>query len=180
MKKGFTVAMGCDSQNHTILRVTKNDGSLTLADIEDLIRCEESGRWLGRYVVILDCSEAIAAGEEFPAKNHSGYAEDLVKIEQDGTCPVCGKLTPPFVYCPTCGTLWEDMNTNAETVLASMKEQTERLVAQAKTRDSRLARYWAYIGALDMTRKLGFITDRHHQALCENAKTIRRQAEEMG
>ena len=87
MKKGFTVEMGCDSHNHTILRVTKNDGSLTLADIEDLIRCEESGRWLGRYVVILDCGEAIAAGEEFPAKNHSGYAEDLVKIEQDGTVP---------------------------------------------------------------------------------------------
>lgn len=106
--------MGCDAQNHTILRITKGDGGLTLADIEDLLRREKGGQWLGRYIVILDCSEAIEDSEEFPVRNHSGYAEDLYKVEQGASCPVCDKITPPFAYCPTCGTFWADMDMDVE------------------------------------------------------------------
>lgn len=175
--------MGYDRQNHKILRITKGDGTLTLADMEDLLRREKDGRWLGRYVTILDCSEAIEDSEEFPARNHTGYAEDLYKVEQDASCPVCDKCTPPFLCCPTCGTLWEDMDQNVETKLAAMREETDREIrskADTKTRDGRLAWYWSYIGAVDMAQQLGLITDQRRQELYKEVEDLKVLAEEKG
>lgn len=88
-------------------------------------------------------------------------------------CPICGKFIQPFQYCPSCGAKWSDADQNVETLLASMMEETRRMIATSSKEDSRVAWYWSFIGSLDMARQLGLITEERRQELYEKAKEMK-------
>lgn len=101
----------------------------------------------------------------------SVYIERIQKAIDD--CPICGKFIPPFQYCPSCGAKWSDADQNVETLLASMMEETRRMIAASSKEDGRVAWYWSFIGSLDMARQLGLITEERRQELYEKAKEMK-------
>lgn len=68
---------------------------------------------------------------------------------------------------------WSDANQNVETLLASMMEETRRMIAASSKEDGRVAWYWSFIGSLDMARQLGLITEERRQELYEKAKEMK-------
>ncbi len=54
-----------------------------------------------------------------------------------------------------------------EMCLASMQDETVREIERAKTQEAKLAWYWTHVGALDLARQLGIITEARRQELCE-------------
>ena len=178
MKRGIEMSWAYDYKGRLALRIEKKRGKLTLAEIQDLLMYEESQRYCGHYAILLNCSEAAAdGGSLYLEEDQKGDAVDLHQIQEGEFCPICGEYTPPFLYCPTCGTLWEDMEMNVEKLIASMKEETARMVKEAGRKESRFAWYWSYIGALDMARQLGVITELRRQKLHHEALEIKEQIE---
>ena len=72
-----------------------------------------------------------------------------------------------------CETHWKDGGKDIEKLLADMKEETEREISCAKSRDSRVAWYWTYIGALDMAQQIGAIDDARRQQLYKEAEGLK-------
>ena len=178
MKRGIELSWRYNHKDQLVLRIEKKRGKLTVAEIQDLLMYEESQRYCGHYAILLNCSEAAAdGGSLYLEEDQKGDAVTLYKIEDGETCPVCSEYTPPFLYCPACGTLWEDMEMNVEKLIASMKEETARMVKEAERKESRFAWYWSYIGALDMARQLGVITELRRQKLHHEALEIKEQIE---
>lgn len=103
---------------------------------------------------------------------------DLYQIEDGETCPVCGKYTPPFTYCPNCGTAWKDIDLSVEKLITSMREETARSIEGAAGDAAKAAWYWSYIGALDMARQLGIISEKRRQELYTEAKDMKPQSGE--
>lgn len=179
MKRGTKIEWGYDRYDQPVLQIVKKRGKLTLAEIEDILRYENGQQWCGYYAIILNCSEAtVDGGSLFLMPDDPGDAVDLYKLEEGEPCPVCEKAIPPFEYCPSCGTAWKDMNLNVETRIASMREETVRMINEAKRPEGRTAWYWTYIGALDMARQLGFITDKRRQELYKEVEHLKPQAAE--
>lgn len=173
MKQGITIVGGYDRHDLNILTIKKRRGKLTLAEIEDALRYSEGSLYCGHYVIFLNCSEATIGGDGYFDDEPQGDAVDLYPIEEGEFCPVCGKLTPPFNYCPTCGTSWKDCDKDVEKLLAGMKAEMERGIGRAKSRDSRAAWYWTYIGALDMAQQIGAIDDARRQQLYKEAEGLK-------
>lgn len=168
MKRGIKVEGAYDRHDISVLRISKARGKLTLDEIEDTLRYGNNNMWCGHYAIILNCSEATLDGPGiFDEDEPAGDAVDLYPIEEGEFCPVCGKYTPPFVSCPNCGAEWADTDKTAETHLAAMKEEAAREIGRATSRDAKLAWYWTHIGAIDLARQMGFITDDRRQQLYE-------------
>lgn len=181
MKRGIEMSWEYDSMGRIFLRIIKKRGKLTLEEITDLLRYEERQQYCGHYAIILNCSEATVGGNGlFFEEDEKGDAVDLYQIEEGETCPVCGKFTPPFEYCPNCGAAWKDINLNVEKLIASMQAETERMVKEAKSQDSKAAWYWSHIGALDMARQLGLITDQRRQELYKEVEDLKELARGKG
>lgn len=184
MKRGIEMSWEYDYKGRLFLRIVKKRGKLTLDEIEDLLRYEESQRYCGHYIIILNCSEAtVDGGGLYLEEEQKGDAVDLYQIEEGETCPVCGKYTPPFEYCPSCGTAWKDIDLNVEKLIAAMRAEAERAIRsknENQTRDGKIAWYWSYIGALDMAQQLGMITDKRRQELYEEVKDLKELAQEKG
>lgn len=116
-------------------------------------------------------------------EDQKGDAVDLYQIEDGETCPVCGKYTPPFEYCPNCRTAWKDMDQNVEKLITAMRAEAEnaiRSINDNQTRDGRLAWYWSYIGAVDMAKELGLITDQRRQELYKEVEDLEKLAKGKG
>ncbi len=181
MKRGIELSWRYNHKDQMVLRLEKKRGKLTLEEIQDLLMYEESRRYCGHYAILLNCSEAAAdGGSLYLEEDQKGDAVDLHQIQEGEFCPICGEYTPPFLYCPTCGTLWEDMEMNVEKLIAAMRAEAERSIKSEnpnQTRDGRLAWYWSYIGALDMARQLGVITELRRQKLHHEALEIKEQIE---
>lgn len=177
MKRGIEMTWICDDRSRPALQIIKKRGKLTLDEIEDLLRYESSQRYCGHYAIILNCSvETVDGGGLYLEGEQKGDAVDLYQIEDGNTCPVCGKYTPPFEYCPNCGTAWKDMDQNVEKLIATMRAEAENAIHsknENQTRDGKLAWYWSYIGAVDMAKNLGLITDQRRQELYKEAGTLK-------
>lgn len=160
MKQGIAIERTYDLHDKPIVRIIKRRGRLTLEEVADLLRLEGFGEWWGHYVVFFNCTESTIGGNGmFDYGEPKGDALDLYEINEGDECPICGKFTPPFIYCPTCGTSWKDCDDNVEKVLEGMKKETERMIQTGSSYDSKIAWYWSHIGAIDMARQLGLITD---------------------
>ena len=180
MKRGIQMSWAYDRMDRPVLRIEKKRGKLTLDEIEDLLRYEDGQRYCGHYAIFLNCSEAtVDGGGLYLEEDRKGDIVDLHQIEHGETCPVCGKYVPPFEYCPSCGAAWNDMDKNVEKLVADMKAEAERAIRSDNenlTRDGRLAWYWSYVGALDMARQLGMVTDKRRQELYGEAEGMKRLA----
>ena len=129
MKQGITIERTCDLHDRPIVRITKRRGRLSLEEVGDLLRHEGFGEWWGHYAIVLNCTESTIGGNGlFDFDEPKGDTLDLYKIDEGEECPVCGQFTPPYVYCPNCGSKWSDIDQNAETLLASMRGETERSI----------------------------------------------------
>lgn len=174
MKQGISIERTYDLHDRLIVRILKRRGRLTLEEVSDLLRLEGGGEWSGWYAVLLNCTEGTIGGNGlYDSDDPKGDAVDLYEINEGDDCPICGKFIPPFQYCPSCGAKWSDADQNVETLLASMMEETRRMIATSSKEDSRVAWYWSFIGSLDMTRQLGLITEERRQELYEKAKEMK-------
>lgn len=162
MKQGISIERTYDLHDRPVVRILKRRGRLTLEEVSDLLRLEGGGEWSGWYAVLLNCTE-----------DPKGDAVDLYEINEGDDCLICGKFIPPFQYCPSCGAKWSDADQNVETLLASMMEETRRMIAASSKEDGRVAWYWSFIGSLDMARQLGLITEERRQELYEKAKEMK-------
>lgn len=184
MKRGITMTWRYDHQDKTMLQIVKKRGKLTLEEIQDLIRYENHQQFCGHYVIFLNCSEETLGGNGMYLEESKGDAVDLYEIEQEGTCPICGKYIPPFEYCPNCGMAWKDMDEgrDVEKTLAEKRREAENVIKSSSpymTRDSRLSSYWTYIGWVDMAAHLELISENRHDQLYEEAKELRKLAHEL-
>lgn len=174
MKQGISIVRTYDLHDRLIVRILKRRGRLTLEEVSDLLRLEGGGEWSGWYAVLLNCTEGTIGGNGlYDSDDPKGDAVDLYEINEGDDCPICGKFIPPFQYCPSCGAKWSDADQNVETLLASMMEETRRMIATSSKEDSRVAWYWSFIGSLDMARQLGLITEERRQELYEKAKEMK-------
>ena len=181
MKRGITIESAYDYHDNDVVIIKKSRGKLTLTEIEDLLRYEDHQRWCNHYAILLNCSEASIGGAGyFDEDEPKGDAVRLYPIEEGEFCPVCGNYVPPFRYCPTCGTSWEDAGKNIETLLESMKEESVREIRRCGSYASKTAWYWSYIGALDMARQLRLITEERRQELTDSFKTYKPSPERAG
>lgn len=96
----------------------------------------------------------------------------LYQVEAGEPCPVCGKLAPPFEWCPTCGEslTGKDLNAeqamgNAEYILEVMKRETIHAIESAERQEARKAWYYSHLGSLDFARQIGLITEERRQQL---------------
>ena len=184
MKRGIEMSWIYDYKDRLALQIEKKRGKLTLDEIEDLLRYEDGQKWCGHYAILLNCSEAtVDGGGLYLEEGQKGDVVALYQIEEGETCPVCGKYTPPFEYCPNCGAAWKDMDQNVEKLIAAMRAEAERAIRSEndnQTREGRLAWYWSYIGALDMAQQLGMITDKRRPELCKEVEDLKKLANGKG
>lgn len=174
MKQGITITGNYDWHDRRLITVNKRRGKLTVEEIAEALRYSEDQIYCGHYVIILNCSEATIGGSGYFFDDvPQGDAVDLYPVEEGEYCPVCGKFTPPFDFCPTCGTRWRDCENNAEKLLEGMRQESEREIKKASTEAGRLAWYWAHVGALDMARQLGLITEERRQELYNEFKQLK-------
>lgn len=174
MKRGTEIFWAYDFHDKSIIRIKKRREKLTLEEIEEILRYEERQRFCGNYAIFLNCSEATMGGNGlYFEEDMKGDVVDLYPVEEMEDCPVCGKMLPPFAYCQNCGTAWKDTNLNIETLIASMREETARMVKEAARHEGKVAWYWSYIGALDMAQQLGLITDKRRQELYKEAEELK-------
>ena len=54
-----------------------------------------------------------------------------------------------------------------------MRGETERNIREAKTQAGAVAWYWTQIGAIDMARQLGLITEERRHQLYEEMKPLK-------
>lgn len=166
MKKGITIIGGYDHHDRSIVIITKRRGKLTLDEIEDALRYGAGNQYCGHYAILLNCSAATLGGSGyFDEDMPKGDEVSLYPLDEGETCPVCDSLTPPYNYCPVCGTSWKDCNNTVETLLEAMKEESVREIQQCAGYSSKVAWYWSHVGALDMASQLGLITDDRRQEL---------------
>lgn len=78
MKRGIELSWSYDYRDRPVLQIVKKRCKLTLAEIEDLLRYEDSQRWCGHYAIFLNCSEATVDGGGLERHGHErGKADHL-------------------------------------------------------------------------------------------------------
>ena len=172
MKRGITVERKYDHNDIPCIVIKKKRGKLALDEIQDILRFED----YGQYVLFLNCSEATLGGngcwdllDEPP-----GDTVMLYEVADSEECPVCRSNLPPFSYCPSCGMPWSDSGKSVETLLSSMRQEAARNIRDPKASGaSRLAWYWSHIGAIDLARQMGVITEDRRQALYEEMQPLK-------
>ena len=176
MKRGITVERKYDHNDIPCIVIKKKRGKLALDEIQDILRFEDYQQWNGQYVLFLNCAEATLGGngcwdllDEPP-----GDTVMLYEVADNEKCPVCRSNLPPFSYCPSCGMPWSDSGKNVETLLSSMRQEAARNIRDPKASGaSRLAWYWSHIGAIDLARQMGVITEERRQALYEEMQPLK-------
>ena len=172
MKRGITVVRSQEGKHAFSLPPCR----CIPFQIQDILRFEDYQQWNGQYVLFLNCSEATLGGngcwdllDEPP-----GDTVMLYEVAGNEECPVCRSNLPPFSYCPSCGMPWSDSGKSVETLLSSMRQEAARNIRAPKASDaSRLAWYWSHIGAIDLARQMGVITEDRRQALYEEMQPLK-------
>lgn len=174
MKRGVSIQRGYDYKNQPCVTIQKSRGNLTIHEIADLLRYEDS-QWNGWYVILLNCTESTMGGNGCfdLMEQQKGDRVALYEVADGDECPVCADVLPPIQYCPSCGADWSDSEKNAETLLASMRGETERSIRSASSHAARLAWYWTFIGSVDMARQMGLITDARRQEIYREAAHLK-------
>lgn len=174
MKRGITIQRSSDYMDRPCVTIQKNRGKLTVQEIGDLLRYEGS-QWNGHYVILLNCTESTMGGNGCfdMMEQQKGDIIDLYEVTDGDKCPVCAAMLPPFQYCPSCGANWSDWEKNVETLLASMRCETERCMQSSASYATRLAWYWTFIGSVDMARQMGLITDTRRQEIYEEVAHLK-------
>lgn len=175
MKQGITMVNDYDHAGRPIVRIVKRRGKLTLEEVSNLLLHEGWGAFQGHYAIVLNCSESVLGGAGlFDDEDPKGDALDLYPLENFGDCPVCGKMTPPFQYCPNCGESWKEVGDSIEKRLAAMREETEREISKASlTPEARVAWYWSFIGSVDMAFQIGLISNDRRLELYDEVKHLK-------
>ena len=176
MKRGISINRDYDYQGIPCVVIKKKRGKLTLPEITDTLHYGGRQCWVGRYVILLDCTEVTMGGngcldmmDEDP-----GDAVVLYQLEEGEPCPVCNASLPPFQYCPTCGSAWAENGTNIETLLAAMQQEASRSIKNPGASEaSRLAWYWSHIGSIDLARQLDLISEKRRQELYEEMRPLK-------
>ena len=110
MKRGISAHWDYDRKDKMVLVIEKKRGKLTLDEIQDaILHPDENLRnspisSYGWYTIILNCNEGVDMptwGDSLEEK--PGDIAILYPVNDSDDCPVCGRLTPPFQYCPECG-----------------------------------------------------------------------------
>lgn len=166
MKRGITIENSYDYMGRPCVTIQKSRGKLTVQEIGDLLRYEDS-QWNGHYIILLNCSESTVGGNGCLdlMEEQKGDRIELYEVEDGNECPVCAAMLPPFQYCPSCGADWSDAEKNVETLLTSMRHETERCMQPPASYAAQLAWYWTFIGSVDMARQMGMITDTRRQEI---------------
>ena len=176
MKRGITVTREYDRLDKPCVVIRKKRGKLSVDEIEEILRYEDFQQWNGYYVLLLNCTEATLGGngcwdllDEPP-----GDMVMLYEVTASEECPVCRSNLPPFSYCPSCGIPWSDSGKSVETLLSSMRQEAARNIRAPKASDaSRLAWYWSHIGAIDLARQMGVITEERRQELYDEMRPLK-------
>lgn len=168
-----------DLFDRPVLRVRKKRGKLSLEEIEDFLRYSDSGAYQGDYVAILRAGESTCGGSGWMDEEEDpGDAADLYRIEPGEKCPVCKNETPYIQYCPECGADLidpgrpgkQDTIRNAERVLEGMKQESLRMIREARTEACRKAWYQSHLGSIDFARQMGLISEERRAELYEEFK----------
>lgn len=176
MKRGICVEQGHDFFETPCLIIKKKRGKLSLDEIQDILRYENHQQWNGLYVIFLNCTESTVDGngclellEEQP-----GDTVMLYELTDSAECPVCTALLPPFRYCPSCGNAWSGQDKTIETLLSSMRQEAERGIKNPNsTEASRQAWYWSHIGAIDLARQMGVISEERRRELYDEMQPLK-------
>ena len=128
MKRGISINRDYDYQGVPCVVIKKKRGKLTLPEITDTLHYGDHQCWVGRYVILLDCTEVTMGGNGCldMMDEEPGDAVVLYQLEEGEPCPVCNTSLPPFQYCPTCGSAWAENGTNIETLLTAMQQEASR------------------------------------------------------
>ena len=173
MKQGIEITRTYDYRDQPIIRITKRRGKLTLEEIGELLRYEDRNKWCGQYTLILNCSENTLGGNGlYFDEPQPGDAVDLYPLEELSDCPVCGKLLPPFIYCPNCGTSWKAPEESVETLIAAMRTELAHMLESSERPTSRAAWYYSFLGSVDMARQLGLITEARRVEIYAEVKPL--------
>ena len=175
MKRGISINRDYDYQGIPCVVIKKKRGKLTLPEITDTLHYGDRQCWVGRYVILLDCTEVTMGGNGCldMMDEQPGDAVVLYQLEEGEPCPVCNTSLPPFQYCPTCGSAWAENGTNIETHLADMQQEASRSIKNPGASEaSRLAWYWSHIGSIDLARQLGLISEKRRQELYEEMQPL--------
>jgi len=174
MKKGTTIQWDSDIHGSPVVLIQKRRGHLTMDEIRDILQYEGSGAWNGHYAMLFNCSGGTAGAGGLFMEEPEGNSVELYPLEPDTECPVCGRMLPPFDYCPNCGVNWKNMENGAEKLLAAMRQEAAWEIHKPElTPEARVAWYWSYIGAVDMARMMNFITEECRRELYQMAEELK-------
>lgn len=174
MKKGTTIKWASDIHDKSVVLIEKRRGHLTVDEIIDILQHENGGAWNDRYVILMNCSEETVGGNGMFLEEPVGDSVELYRLEPETDCPVCGRMLPPFEYCPSCGNNWRDMENGVEKRLSSIRQEAAWEIHKADlTPEAHAAWYWSYIGAVDMARQMKFITEERRQELYQGAEELK-------
>ncbi len=174
MKRGTTIKWDRDLHDKSIVLIQKRRGHLTLEEIGDILQHEDGGKWNGRYAILMNCSEGTLGGNGLFMADPAGDSVELYQLESETECPVCGRMLPPFEYCPNCGNDWRDMENSVEKRLSSIRQEAAWEIRKAAlTPEAHAAWYWSYIGAVDMARQMNFITEERRRELYQGAEELK-------
>ena len=176
MKRGISVTRDYDYHNTPCVVIAKKRGKLTIPEITDILHYEDQQRWSGRYALLLDCTEVTMGGNGCldMMDERPGDAVVLYEVEEGASCPVCNTSLPPFQYCPACGNAWAESGADIETLLASMQQEASRNIKNPSVSEaSCLAWYWSHIGAIDLARQMGIISEERRKELYEEMRSLK-------
>lgn len=174
MKRGTTIGWDNDIHDRSVVLIQKRRGRLTLEEITDILQHEDGGSWNGRYAILINCSEETLGGNGMFLGEPVGDSVELYRLEQGADCPVCGQTLPPFEYCPSCGEPWSETANSVEKRLALIRQEAAwEIRKESVIPEAHAAWYWSYIGAVDMARQMGFITEERRRELYREAEKLK-------
>jgi hypothetical protein len=108
VKRGITVRKEAIQDGTTRVLVEKRRGKLTFEEIREALR-EEFTQYGGTcfFAMIVKASEEDGY-QGWMDGDDAGDTVELLQIEEGYDCPVCGRMAPPFEYCPNCGEAWRE------------------------------------------------------------------------
>lgn len=90
-------------QGKQVLILEKKRGKLTFQEVQEFLLYEGNGTFNGHYAIYIRATESMCGGSGWLDEEEKGDVIELYLIEDNEDCPICGKVTPIFQYCPECG-----------------------------------------------------------------------------
>ena len=108
MKRGIKITREYENGFSGVC-IQKSRGKLTLDEIQEALHYGgTNNQFCGRYVLLFNATENTIGGNGlWLEQEQKGDSVLLYELDESSDCPVCGKLTPPYEYCPNCGERWK-------------------------------------------------------------------------